>query len=63
MSPKAPWKSLEWVNTYGPIFKMQLLIFKMQLLDMWSVVVTDPHTITSITKRTSRYPSLLAVHC
>lgn len=47
MSPKAPWKSLEWVNTYGPIFKMQLL-------DMWSVVVTDPDTITSITKRTSR---------
>ena len=43
MGSRGPWKLLEWTNTYGPIYKLQFL-------DIFTVVLTDPDTIAHITR-------------
>lgn len=44
LGPKSYWKAAEWTNEYGSIYKLQFL-------DNWSVVVTDPDAIATITRR------------
>jgi hypothetical protein len=45
LGPKGIWSLVEWARTYGPVYKLQML-------DGFAVVVTDPEAIARITKRT-----------
>jgi len=43
--PDAPWVLLNWANTFGPLYKLQFM-------DSFTVVITDPDTIASATHKT-----------
>lgn len=43
--PNSPWVLLNWANTFGPLYKLQFM-------DYFTVVVTDPDTIASATHKT-----------
>lgn len=49
LGPKSIWTAVDWANTYGPIYKIQML-------DMFCIVVTDPDSLATITRRTSWVP-------
>lgn len=42
---KGPWTMAQWQKTYGKIYKIQLV-------DTFSVVLSDPDTIARITRKT-----------
>lgn len=52
MGAKGPWSFVKWTATYGRLYK---LLF----LDEFVVVVLDPDTIASVTRRTGKSCSLL----
>ena len=43
--PKGVWQMAAWANAYGPLYKMQFL-------DQFTLVLTDPDAIARITRRT-----------
>jgi hypothetical protein len=45
MGDKGPWAFVRWTEAYGPIFKLQFL-------DSFGVVLTDPNTIARVTRKT-----------
>lgn len=45
LGPKGPWVFADWVNKYGPVVKVQVL-------DSFAVILTDPGTIMRITRKT-----------
>lgn len=45
IGPKGPWSFLQWTAEFGPLYKLQLV-------DAFVVVLTDPDTIARITKKT-----------
>jgi hypothetical protein len=45
LGPKSPWNIANWVNMHGPVVKVQLL-------DDFGVVLTDPDSIACITRKT-----------
>jgi hypothetical protein len=45
LGPKSPWNIANWVNAFGPVVKVQLM-------DEFGVVLTDPDTIARVTRKT-----------
>lgn len=45
MGDKGAWSMVKWTEAYGPIFKLQFL-------DAFTVVLTDPDTIARVTRKT-----------
>lgn len=54
MGPKGPWAFIKWTETYGALYKLQFL-------DVFAVVLTDPDTIARITKKTGALEELSVI--
>jgi hypothetical protein len=53
MGAKGPWAFVRWTEAYGPIFKLQFL-------DAFGVVLTDPDAIARVTRKTGEGWPLVA---
>lgn len=56
MGPKGPWSFINWRETYGSLFKLQIA-------DVFVVSLTDPDVIAQVTRKTGGAPAGTGLQC